>query len=71
MKKKRAERGAIINALLSMKVGETSVFPLESYSSILSTKSRLKSDMWKEGVEWVVVGKKDYKNGVFHLKRES
>lgn len=57
-------------ALRAMKVGESLLFPLGKYASIMGViVPRMRREMWKENAEWERIGVFDTANGTFQLKR--
>ena len=57
-------------ALRTMKVGESLLFPIGKYSSIMGViVPRMRREMWQENADWVRIGVFDTANGTFQLKR--
>lgn len=58
-------------ALRQMRVGDIAEFPIPAISSVRTTLSRLRLEMYKEGADWETVGKPDRNTGTFKIKRIS
>lgn len=56
-------------ALRQMRVGDIAEFPIPAISSVRTTLSRLRLEMYKEGADWETVGKPDRNTGTFKVKR--
>ena len=63
-------REKFTDALKEMKAGESVLFPLDKYASIVqSLIPRLRKEMWREGADWRRIGIFDTANGTFQIKR--
>lgn len=58
------------DALRAMKVGDSLLFPLGKYASIMGViVPRMRREMWRENADWERIGVFDTVHGTFQLKR--